>query len=276
MDFDGAVNEEIWFLFRAILGSAIVLMLIAWLAARRVNNAGIMDIAWALGFSMAAAICLALGSGAFERKALIAGMVGGWSLRLGIYLSMRLARRRPEEDRRYAALRAQFPRNTWLMFLGLFELQAVLLAVLSVPLIVASVNPAAGLGIFEWCGFGLWLAAVIGETVADRQLSRFTADPTNRGRVCETGLWRTSRHPNYFFESLVWVALFVFALGSPNGWMTVYCPALMLYFLIRVTGIPVTEACAGQLLGSGYRAYQRGTNAFVPWFPKRAQTRSTS
>lgn len=106
----------------------------------------------------------------------------------------------------------------------------------------------------------------MGESVADRQLDRFRRDPANKGRVCRVGLWRVSRHPNYFFEWLLWVAYFTFALASPGGWLTAYCPALMLYFLFRVTGIPTTEAQALRSRGDDYRECQRTTSAFVPWF----------
>ena len=109
--------------------------------------------------------------------------------------------------------------------------------------------------------------ALAGESAADRQLEAFRRDPANRGKTCRVGLWRVSRHPNYFFEWLVWVAYFVFALASPWGWVTIYCPALMLFFLFRVTGIPATEAQALKSRGEDYRQYQRTTSAFFPWFP---------
>ena len=121
----------------------------------------------------------------------------------------------------------------------------------------------------EWFGFILWLVALGGETLADRQLAGFKADPSNRGKVCRTGLWRSSRHPNYFFEWLVWVSLFVVALPAPWGWITIFAPALMLFFLLRVTGIPYTEQQSLRSKGDAYRAYQRTTNAFFPWFPKK-------
>ncbi len=108
-----------------------------------------------------------------------------------------------------------------------------------------------------------------GEGLADSQLKRFRAQPENRGQICQAGLWNFSRHPNYFFEWLVWVGLFIFALGSPLGCATLYCPALMLFFLLRVTGIPLTEELSLKSKGDRYREYQQTTSAFVPWFKKR-------
>jgi steroid 5-alpha reductase family enzyme len=108
--------------------------------------------------------------------------------------------------------------------------------------------------------------------VADQQLKRFRQDPANKGKVCQTGLWNYSRHPNYFFEWLVWVAFFLAAAATPLGWLTVYCPALMLYFLFRVTGIPATEEQSIRTKGEAYREYQRTTSVFVPWKKSERET----
>jgi steroid 5-alpha reductase family enzyme len=144
----------------------------------------------------------------------------------------------------------------------------VLIVLLSVPVLLACVNPAPELGIIEWTGFAVWLIGLGGEATSDAQMKRFKADPASKGKVCQIGLWRYSRHPNYFFESVVWWGFWLFACGSPWGWATIYAPAMILYFLLRVTGIPLTEECAVQSKGDAYREYQRTTSAFVPWFPR--------
>ena len=108
-----------------------------------------------------------------------------------------------------------------------------------------------------------------GEAAADAQLNKFKSDPSNKGRTCQVGLWRYSRHPNYFFEWLIWVAFALFALASPGGCWGLLSPALILYFVLRVTGIPATEAQAIRTRGEEYRRYQQTTSAFVPWFPKK-------
>ena len=110
--------------------------------------------------------------------------------------------------------------------------------------------------------------ALAGEALADRPLEWFKKDPKNRGRVCQVGLWRYSRHPNYFFEWLAWMAFALFALPSPLGFLSLACPALMLWFLLKVTGIPATEAQALRSKGEAYREYQQSTSAFFPWRPK--------
>lgn len=262
------MSDAFWFLMTAGLGVAMAMMVVVWLLAKWLNNAGIVDVAWSLGFAVLAAVYYALGVGDPARKLLISAMAAVWSLRLGLYLWVRVAKHHPEEDGRYATLREQYPRHTWLMFFGFFQLQAVLLAVLSAPFALAASNPDAGISPLEWAAAALWLVAMLGEAIADAQLNAFRAKPESRGRTCRAGLWRYSRHPNYFFQWLIWVAFFLFALGTPDGWITIYCPALMLFFLFKVTGIPATEAQALKSRGDDYREYQRTTSAFVPWFPK--------
>lgn len=247
---------------------AMLMMIIVWFFARRMNNAGIVDIWWSFAFTPVAIFYGIFGNGFPTRQGLIAAMVCAWSMRLGWHLYKRVMAHHPHEDPRYAALRVQFPQHTWLMFLGFFELQAVLIALLSVPIALACVNPAKGMTAFEFVGVGLWLIAIAGESIADAQLAIFRTRSENRNRVCDFGLWKYSRHPNYFFEWLVWVAYFVFALASPYGWIGMISPLFMLYFLTCVTGIPPSEAHSLQSRGDAYRIYQQRTSAFIPWFPK--------
>ncbi len=262
------MNESFWTLSAFGLGTAAAIMAFVWILAKLLNNASIVDVAWSLGFTPIVLMFALVGMGAPTRRYLLAAMVIIWSLRLGTHIWRRVAKHHPEEDGRYAELRRMYPNHTWLMFLGFFQLQAVLLAILSVPFALAAVNPSPSLSLWEWCGAGLWLIAMLGEAVADSQLERFRSKPENKGRTCMVGLWKYSRHPNYFFEWLIWVAFFVFAMGSPTGWLAVVSPAIMLFFLFKVTGIPATEAQALKSRGDEYREYQRTTSVFVPWFPK--------
>jgi len=149
-----------------------------------------------------------------------------------------------------------------------FQFQALLLVTLSVPFLLAARNRAPSLHPLEVAAVVLWLVALFGETLADAQLAAFKRDAANRGRVCDSGLWRWSRHPNYFFEWLIWVAFALFALASPWGWIALYCPALMLFFLLKVTGVSYTESQLLRSKGESYRRYQERTSTFVPWPPK--------
>ncbi len=259
---------EFWRLMAFALAIPLVMMAAVWVVSRVLNNAGIVDIFWSYGFIPVAWVCAWLGGGDSLRNLLLVLMVTLWAGRLGTYLLIRVAKHHPEEDGRYAALRAQFPNHTWAMFFGFFEAQGVLIALLCVPFVLVFVNPAPGLGVFEFAGAMIWLVAIAGESLADAQLNGFRVDPSNKGKTCRVGLWKFSRHPNYFCEWLVWVAYFVFALGSPGGWMAVYAPALMYLFLTKVTGIKATEEHAVRSRGADYLDYQRTTSAFFPWWPR--------
>ncbi len=265
---DASSLMNAWVLVGLALNVSMVLMFVVWLVCRRLNNAGFVDAAWSYGFALNASVFALIASGAPLRRILFATMVAIWSLRLGTHLLIRLMRRHPKEDARHAGLREQFPQRPWLMFFGFFQLQGVLLGFLCLPFAIASTNPSPFPNFLEVMGFILWAVALSGEALADHQLSRFQSNPATKGKACNTGLWRFSRHPNYFFEWLVWIAYFVFASGSPGGWVSVYCPLLMLYFLTKVTGIPPAEAQALKSRGDAYRQYQRSTGAFIPWPPK--------
>ena len=255
-------------LFILGLGLAAALMAAVFLVSLRIRNFSIVDIAWSAIFTPLVLLYTTLGEGYGPRRAVIATMVTLWSLRLGAHLYVRISSLHPEEEGRYVQLRREWGAHLHTRFFLFFQLQGVLAALLSIPFLLASVDRRPALSPFEVAGAALFLLALVGETVADQQLAAFKEDPRSRGRTCRAGLWRYSRHPNYFFEWLVWVAYWLFAWPSPWGWVTNYCPLLMLFFLFRVTGIPMTEEQAVRSRGDDYRDYQRTTSAFAPWFPK--------
>ncbi len=255
-------------LFILGLGLAAVLMAAVFAASLRIRNFSIVDIAWSAVFTPLVLLYASLGEGRGPRRTLIATMVTLWSLRLAGHLYARISSLHPAEEGRYVQLRQEWAAHLHARFFLFFQLQGVLAALLSVPFLLACLDRRPAPGAFESAGVALFAVALLGETIADRQLAAFKADPKSQGRTCRAGLWRYSRHPNYFFEWLVWVAYFVFAWPSPGGWVTVYCPLLMLFFLFHVTGIPMTEEQAIRSRGDDYRDYQRTTSAFVPWLPK--------
>lgn len=258
-----------WILLLITLVSALTGFAVLFLVARRIDNFGIVDIAWSAGFAPVAIFYGCLAGGDPVRRGLITTMAALWSLRLGFYLGRRVLGHHPVEDGRYQQLRRDWSAHfTGKMFL-FFQFQGLLLVALSGPFLLAASNPDRRLHGVEWAGLALWLVALAGETLADAQLAAFKRDPGNRGRVCDRGLWRYSRHPNYFFEWLIWVSFALFALASPWGWLAVGCPALMLYFLLKVTGLGYTESQLLRSKGEAFRDYQRRTSAFIPWFPKK-------
>jgi len=254
-------------LLSALAGSS-VLFVVCYLLARRINNYGIVDICWSYAFSALAVFYAWYGQGWSVRKALIAAMAIMWSLRLGTHLYRRVMGHHPVEDGRYAQLRRDWAANFNPKMFLFFQFQAASVVLLGAAFFVICLNPTAGLHWSEITGAALWLVALTGESIADAQLAAFKHDRANRGRVCDVGLWRFSRHPNYFFEWLIWVAYLVFALASPWGWVAAIGPLSILYLLLRVTGIPLTEEQSLRSRGDAYRRYQATTSAFVPWFPK--------
>ena len=248
-------------------------MLALWALQLRTKDATEVDVAWAANLGGLALLFALLADGNPWRRALVGGLVAlaTWRLALHLYLDRG---RKGIEDGRYAALRAQWgsaaPRN----FFWFFQAQALLDVLLALPFLLAC-GDGSPLGTLDFAGLGLFAVGMVGESVADRQLARFRRDPANRGRTCRVGLWRTSRHPNYFFQWLLWCAYASFALGADWGWLGLGSPLVMLVLILFVTGIPPTEAQALRSRGDDYRDYQRTTSAFVPWFPRAASPRAS-
>jgi steroid 5-alpha reductase family enzyme len=238
-----------------------------WALCVRVKNYGYLDVVWSLSIGLLACLYGLWGSGAPERRVLFTAVAVAWSLRLGVYVLIRVTRAHPHEDPRYRTLRERWPGRG--RFLAFFELQALVAVIFSLPFLIASVNNREALSATEYLGLSLACAAIAGEWCADWQAQRFKRNSANQSAVVDAGLWRYSRHPNYFFEWLVWWGFFISALGSPWGIVSVVCPLLMLYFLLRVTGIPLTEKHSLESRGDAYRRYQQETSRFVPWFPQR-------
>jgi len=236
--------------------------------ARRMDNYGIVDIAWSYAFGALALFYALAAQGWAPRRILLGAIALLWSLRLGTHLYVRVIGHHPEEDGRYQEMRRRWAANFARKMAVFYQQQAVSVVVLGLPFLLIARNPTPQFHPLEIAGAILWLVAVLGEATADAQLNAFKKNPDARGRVCDTGLWAYSRHPNYFFEWCVWVAFFVFACASPWGWTSILCPAVMLYLLLRVTGIPLTEEQSLRSRGDAYRAYQHRVSAFIPWFPK--------
>lgn len=248
------------------LAIAVTYFGITWAISVRIRNYGLLDAAWSYGVAILAPNYAVLGTGYVPRRWMATAIGVAWSLRLGTYILSRVLKHHPVEDVRYETLRKKWPGSG--MFLVFFQLQAVVVVIFSLPFLLASFNPEPGLKTVEVVGLVIALVSLYGETLADWQMKAFKAKSENRGNVCQHGLWAYSRHPNYFFEALLWWGFFVFALGSPFGWVTLVCPLLMMYFLLKVTGIPLTEEYAVKSKGDAYREYQRTTSAFIPWFRK--------
>ncbi len=240
-----------------------------FLLARRLDNYGVVDIAWSYAFGLVAILYAALASGWPPRRLLVAGLIALWSARLGTYLYKRVMGHHPEEDGRYKAMRIRWADNFAAEMFKFYQFQAVSVVILALPFLLALGRTEPRFVALDWIALTLFVIAQSGETLADAQLAAFKKNPAHRGQVCDVGLWSVSRHPNYFFVSLTWLSFALFALPAAWGWIGLIAPAAILYLLLFVTGIPMTEEQAVRTKGDAYRAYQRRVSAFVPWFPKK-------
>jgi steroid 5-alpha reductase family enzyme len=245
-----------------------IIMALVWLWSYKIKNAGVVDIFWSYNFPVIAIILLLFAPGFETRKLLLCGMVILAGLRLGTHLATRILKHLHEEEPRYKQIREDWGANADKKMFGFFQMQAISNVLLAIPFFISAMNTTPQLSILEYAGVVLWLISVIGEAVADKQLSNFKKNPASKGKVCDTGLWNYSRHPNYFFEWLMWVSYFVFALASPYGYLAIISPAIILFLLLKVTGIPTTEQQSLKTKGDAYKKYQASTSVFVPWFKK--------
>ena len=225
----------------------VVIMALLWLRQRQTGNAGTVDIAWSFGTGLAGVwLALAPIAGASSnstRQILVAVMVAVWAIRLGSHVWHRVVSE--EEDGRYRELRESWGDDFQRRLFWFFQMQAVAAVLFAVPIFVAARNPDPAVGWTDYLGVLIWVVALSGESIADRQLARFKATTSEAGQICDRGLWRFSRHPNYFFEWVHWFAYVVIAFGAVAdyhwAWLTLMGPGFMLHFLLRVTGVPSVD-----------------------------------
>ena len=257
-------------LLLAGLGLVSALMVALWFWQRAHRDAGIVDAGWAFALGLLAVLYAAAQPAAGPRAALVAAVAALWSWRLAWHLLTDRVIGKPE-DGRYQALRAQWAPHEQRAFFAFFQAQAVAAVLFSLPFLAGMSAGRSGprpIGAWDVAACAVWLIAFAGEVGADAQLAAWRGDPANRGRTCRNGLWAWSRHPNYFFEWLYWWTYVLFAIGTHYAALTLIAPAVMLFLLFRVTGIPTTEARALLSRGDDYRDYQRNTSVFVPLPPR--------
>ncbi len=245
---------------------------VAWALARKWDNYSLVDAVWAFGIGLTGVLWLAVGGGWSVKHWAAAVLLALWSLRLGIHLERRIRRTHPEEDARYAKLREVWSGREASAFFWFFQGQALSVVLLALSFLAIASDPDGTWGGWEMSGLCVVIIGILGEGLADAQMSRFKARTPDSKIVCEEGLWRYSRHPNYFFEAVIWLGFYTFACGSAWGWATVHAPAMIIFLLLKLTGIPPTEASAVKRKGDAYRRYQQSTSAFVPW-PRRGRGR---
>ncbi len=240
-------------------------MVSLWWVHLALRNAGIVDLGWVAGFVILETFYLFTFAHFDVKQILLFCMVGLWAGRLFFNLLIRFLRDK-REDPRYEEIRRAWGTGLGLKFFLFFQFQGLLDVFLSLPFFLVCRDPRGTLIWSDALGFALWLVGIFGEAIADNQLREFKTNPAHRGRVCEVGMWNYSRHPNYFFEWLIWVGFFVFAASSPWGWLSILSPLVILFLLLKVSGIPPAETQSLRSKGDVYREYQRTTSVFIPWF----------
>jgi steroid 5-alpha reductase family enzyme len=242
------------------------LMLGLWLASIRLRDVSIIDPFWGLGFVVIAWIAGLTTDGDMGRRLLLVGLTSIWGLRLFVYLLWR--NRGKPEDFRYAAMRERHgSRFIWVSLGTVFVLQGVLMLAVSLPVQMGQIPATPGLGPLAVLGTAVWAGGLACESIGDWQLARFRANPDNRGRVLDSGLWRYTRHPNYFGDFLVWWGLWLIAAETGWGLLTIPGPIIMSILLIRVSGVALLERDIGQRR-PGYAEYVRRTSPFFPRPPR--------
>ncbi|MCB2148101.1 MAG: DUF1295 domain-containing protein [Deltaproteobacteria bacterium] len=244
------------------------MMTVGWIFSVLRHNVTIVDSLWGLGFVLVAGVTFWTGNGFAGRSLLILILTAAWGLRLSVYLTWRNWGK--AEDHRYGQWREKSGPYFWIVSIfKVFWLQAFFLWVISLVLQKAQLSPAPPrFTALDVIGTLVWMAGFVFEVVGDWQLARFKADPKNRGRVMDQGLWAWSRHPNYFGEFLIWWGFFLVALPTPGGWWTMISPIIISIVLLKMTGVPLTES-ALKTRRPGYAEYIDRTSTFFPRPPRR-------
>jgi len=251
---------------------ALTLVFLVWLVSLVRRDASVIDIFWGPGFVSLAWVYAVVSDGWPSRRLLVLALVSLWGLRLAAHILWRS--RGKGEDYRYAEMRERYgARFWWVSLITVFLLQGVLMWLISAPLLqVIAAAESGSLTIFDLIGSVLFVIGFLFEAIGDLQLARFRTDPGNRGKVLRSGLWRYTRHPNYFGDSVVWWSFYVLALGTPGALWTIYSPILMTLLLLKVSGVGMLEKKLKRTR-SEYADYVASTNAFLPWFPRSPSRR---
>lgn len=249
--------------------ASVAWMSLLWWISEKIKNAAVVDVGWGISVFLYCAIYF-LGSDGLQGKeflALVTVMI--WAGRLSFHLYRDRIKGGKEEEGRYKKLREHFKTDVPKNLFFFFQAQGLFNFILCTPFLIIALNPSEHVQFLDLMAFALSYLAIFGEATADHQLKMFKKNPENKGKVCDVGLWGYSRHPNYFFEFLIWVGFFLLGVSEPYGFLGIVAPAAILYTLLKFTGIPATEAQALKTKGSLYKAYQERVSAFIPLPPKK-------
>ncbi len=237
-----------------------------FLVAQVIRNNSIVDMGWGAGFILVVLATLFIQGAYMERNLLLVLLITIWGGRLTYYIVRRNWGK--PEDFRYAKWRREWGR--WLVpraFLQVFMLQGLLMLIIGYPIILVNANPQPGLNIIDYLGLAVWIIGFYFESVSDKQMAEFKKDPANKGHIIKTGLWKYSRHPNYFGEATMWWGIFLLSLSVPLGWSAIISPLTITLMLLYVSGVPMLEKKYKD--NPEFQKYAKVTSKFFPWFPKK-------
>lgn len=244
---------------------------VVFLIGQAKKNNGLIDIAWGLGFVIVGVYSLLASERLSERAVVITILVALWGLRLAYYLYRRNWSK--DEDYRYVNMRKRWGTSKWKyvkIFINVYLLQLVLLFIIAQPIITVNKSSEIGLNWLDYTGIAIWIIGYIFEAVGDSQLRTFIQKPENKGRLMKYGLWKYTRHPNYFGEATMWWGIYVISLSVPNGWTGFYSPLIITLLLLFVSGVPLLEKKYKK--HPEWTEYERTTSKFIPMLPKRVKT----
>lgn len=241
-----------------------IIFLAGWIAQLKANAGWISDLLWAVSFPLQCYIYSFACDGYAGRKIVVLFLMILWGARMSVYLIKRNMHQ--QLDNRYFKVKGLSPKNKNFKILLIFIFQGFISTLVAYPFYIIGQNPNTRFSSGEYIGIGLLLISIILQSISDHQLQTFRSDIKNENKVLRTGLWKYSRHPNYFFEWMVWVSLCIIAINGPYGIAAIISPAIMLHLLLNVTGILIAEEQIVAAKGKDYRIYQMTTSSFVPWF----------
>lgn len=256
------------FLVLSAWGLSSLIMGLLWLLYLKKGDPAVVDIGWGGSIGLGASLLYFLAPNySVCRQELVTFLVALWSLRISALLVSRMLK--GQKDRRYKELSRKWEKGRHWKYFLFFQAQALTVGILLIPVALTLLSSTESWSLWDSLGLGFFTLGLAGESWADRQMACFRSDPNNAKKVCKVGFWYYSRHPNYFFEWIIWLSFAIFAANHPSlwylGWLS---PCLILYSILKVTGIPPTEERLLASKGSAYEEYQKTTNAFIPWWPR--------
>lgn len=259
-----------WDLYVINIGAIFLFMLTMFIIAQLIKDNSIVDIGWGLGFVIIAFVSYFASEGEHSlRQTIVLTLVSLWGIRLFLHLLIRSIGR--GEDFRYANFRKQWGKNVRIIaFFRVFMMQGAIMLLLAYPIILVNVAESSGFDIFTVLGLIVWVIGFLFQSVGDYQLEHFKKRKKHKEEILKSGLWRYSRHPNYFGEAAMWWGVYLIVIGAQNGWTAFFSAAFINLLLLKVSGVPfLDKRYAGN---EEYQIYKQETNLFIPWFPKKVNS----